>query len=473
LPSVPAASLDAQEMRMTSLGGIGNGGYIPNLLTQSLFNEIDTGGSGSINKSELEQAVTTAGGTAAAADALYAKLDPTNTGSVTEQQFSQNLPTLPFSDQMGAQMIGFQAQGWPGTSGTDGSSQFAQNLFSQIDPNGAGSITKSQLEQAVTAAGGTSAAADALYAKLDPNNTGNVTEQQFAQTLPQMMRHHHHFRGAANSDGGNSVQDALAALFQADGSGATGATSPSQVAQNLFSQIDTSGVGSITKSQLEQAVTAAGGTSAAADALYAQLDPNNTGSVTEQQFAQFLQPPSPIGTTAQDAILALLDPNSQSASNSSASNDNGSTGSSGTAAVNGTTAQAALQALISQLGAGAGANSTGAGASGNTAQDALLALLNDNFGSGPSVLGGLTQDPLLSLAQGGATGSIFNSSGATAQDALLALLQAIPGGSSIGSTGSSSTATGGVDFASAIALYQSQMNQQMLNTMFGTGTTSI
>jgi Ca2+-binding EF-hand superfamily protein len=96
---------------------------------------------------------------------------------------------------MGAQMIGFQAQGWPGTSGTDRSSQFAQNLFSQIDPNGVGSINKSQLEQAVTAAGGTSAAADALYAKLDPNNTGSVTEQQFAQTLHQMTRHHHHFRG--------------------------------------------------------------------------------------------------------------------------------------------------------------------------------------------------------------------------------------------------------------------------------------
>jgi hypothetical protein len=82
---LPGRVANAQEMRMTSLGGIGNGGDIPNLLMQNLFNEIDTSGSGSINKSELEQAVTTAGGTAAAADALYAKLDPTNTGSVTEQ----------------------------------------------------------------------------------------------------------------------------------------------------------------------------------------------------------------------------------------------------------------------------------------------------------------------------------------------------------------------------------------------------
>jgi hypothetical protein len=216
---------------------------------------------------------------------------------------------------------------------------------------------------------------------------------------------------------------------------------PYSMTQSLFNEIDTNGVGSITKSELEQAVTSAGGTSAAADALYAQLDPNNTGSVSEQQFAQFLQPPSPTGTTAQDAILALLDPTS-------------------TSAVGGATAQAALQALISQLGAGNDANNTGAGASENTAQDAVLALLNDNFGSGLGTLGASTQDPLLSLGQGGGTGSIFNSSDLTAQDALLALL-------------ASSTGTGGVDFASAAALYQSQINQQMLDTVFGTGTGSI
>ena len=70
---------------MTSLSGIGNGGYNPYSIQQSLFNEIDTSGSGLITKSALETAVTTAGGTTAAADALYADLDPNNTGSVTEQ----------------------------------------------------------------------------------------------------------------------------------------------------------------------------------------------------------------------------------------------------------------------------------------------------------------------------------------------------------------------------------------------------
>jgi len=453
---------------MTSIGGVGYNN--PYSIQQSLFNEIDTNGSGSITKSSLETAVTTAGGTTAAADALYADLDPNNTGSVTEQQFSQNLPSLPFSDAVGAQLIGFQAQGWPSASGAGPSGQFAQTLFSQIDTSGSGSITKSELEQAVTNAGGTTAAADALYAKLDPNNTGSVTEQQFAQALGQTLSHHHHFGGGANTDSGNSAQDALASLLQADASAGTGAvTTAAQFAQNLFSQIDTSGSGSITKSELEQAVTKAGGSTTAADALYAQLDPNNTGSVTEQQFAQALQPPSPSGTTAQDAVLALLDPSSQSTTGTSSSTGSDSTDTSGTSAVSGTTAQDALMALLNNIGSG---NSTDTGTSGNTAQDALLALFNDGIGSALSTLGGSSQDPLLSLGQGSGNSFSFGSSGSTAQDALTALLQAIPTGSSTAAAGSSSTGNG-TDIATAVALYQSQIDQQMLGTMFGTGSTSI
>jgi len=45
---------------------------------------------------------------------------------------------------------------------------------------------------------------------------------------------------------------------------------------SLFSQIDNRRHRVITKTELEQAVTKAGGTTQAADALYAKLDPNNT-----------------------------------------------------------------------------------------------------------------------------------------------------------------------------------------------------
>ena len=66
---------------MSSVSAAGYGGYNPvAIFQQNLFNKIDGNGDGSISKSELEQAVTSAGGTTQAADALYAKIDPNNTG---------------------------------------------------------------------------------------------------------------------------------------------------------------------------------------------------------------------------------------------------------------------------------------------------------------------------------------------------------------------------------------------------------
>ena len=63
---------------------------------------------------------------------------------------------------------------------------------------------------------------------------------------------------------------------------------PTQKMANLFQQIDTSGTGSISKSQFEQAFSAmnppATFKSAGADAIFAKLDPNGTGSVSKQDF---------------------------------------------------------------------------------------------------------------------------------------------------------------------------------------------
>ena len=407
---------------MSDISGVGSGSqswFINRLqqFQQNLFNKIDTNGDGTITQSELENAVTAAGGTSAAADALYATLDPNNTGGVSEQQFAQNLPQPPFSDPMQAQLIAAQAQQSDG-SGSGGG--LAQSLFAQIDANGDGSITQTELENAVTAAGGTTTAADALYAKLDPNNTGSVSEQQFAQNLHSVMgHHHHHFHASADqdSDSGDtsndaSPQSALAALL----GGTSGSSDPGQVAQDLFSQIDTNGDGSITQTELENAVTAGGGTTAAADALYAQLDPTNSGSVSEATFAQALQPPSASGNTAQDAIAVLLNTIDPSTASQTAS------------VASGNTAQDALWDLVQSAADTTASNNQ---SSGNSAQDALAALLQANPGTWPSGWGGVAPqdangDTLNSMV------SLFDTlgnSGETSRQLLASLFDAINRGS--------------------------------------------
>ena len=51
-------------------------------------------------------------------------------------------------------------------------------------------------------------------------------------------------------------------------------------ADKLFAKIDTDGDGKISKSELETAFTAAGGTAQQADVIFAKLDKDGDGSVT-------------------------------------------------------------------------------------------------------------------------------------------------------------------------------------------------
>jgi len=71
-------------------------------------------------------------------------------------------------------------------------------------------------------------------------------------------------------------------------SGASMRQPPAQRMGNLFNKIDSSGSGTITKAQFEQAFQSMnppqGLKSMGADAIFSQLDPNNTGSVDKQQF---------------------------------------------------------------------------------------------------------------------------------------------------------------------------------------------
>jgi len=63
---------------------------------------------------------------------------------------------------------------------------------------------------------------------------------------------------------------------------------PSQKMSNVFSQIDTSNTGVVTKAQFAQAFNALNPPSSfkamGANAVFSKLDTNNTGSVTQQQF---------------------------------------------------------------------------------------------------------------------------------------------------------------------------------------------
>jgi EF hand domain-containing protein len=66
-----------------------------------------------------------------------------------------------------------------------------QDLFSQIDANGDGQISKSEFENALGAGGTNLAQADDVFSKLDKNGDGNVGFDELSSALKGLGHHHH------------------------------------------------------------------------------------------------------------------------------------------------------------------------------------------------------------------------------------------------------------------------------------------
>ena len=104
----------------------------------ALFDKIDTSGSGTMTKAQFEQAFQTAsppkGFQNMGADAIWAKLDPNGTGSVSKQDFVSDMTTLMSQMRQGHHHHGGGGQGAPAPSATIYlSSSVLNSLGSSID----------------------------------------------------------------------------------------------------------------------------------------------------------------------------------------------------------------------------------------------------------------------------------------------------------------------------------------------------
>ncbi|UGX99074.1 MULTISPECIES: EF-hand domain-containing protein [Bradyrhizobium] len=91
------------------------------------------------------------------------------------------------------------------TSSTSTSRDAAlKDLFSQIDGDGDGKITKSEFENALGAGGTNLAQADDVFSKMDTNSDGSVSLDEMSKALKS--GHHGHAHGASGSgDGSDSA----------------------------------------------------------------------------------------------------------------------------------------------------------------------------------------------------------------------------------------------------------------------------
>src|ERR1700722_20345199 len=147
-------------------------------------------------------------------------LDSTAPSTAPPNPFGSN-GVAQISPQTMSALIAAQSQSASSTTASSSASrdpsQALQDLFSQIDSNGDGELSKSEFENALGAGGTNIAQADDVFSKMDKNGDGSVSLDEMSSALKgsgSKGGHHHHMH-AGGSDGSSGANGAATS---ADGS---------------------------------------------------------------------------------------------------------------------------------------------------------------------------------------------------------------------------------------------------------------
>jgi hypothetical protein len=110
-------------------------------------------------------------------------------------------------------LLDAQSQSSTGSAPTSRSDAL-KDLFSQIDTNGDGQLSKTEFESALGAGGTNIAQADDVFGKLDKDGDGNVSLNELASALKGKGHHHHHTADSSSATDGSS-SDPFAQALQA------------------------------------------------------------------------------------------------------------------------------------------------------------------------------------------------------------------------------------------------------------------
>jgi hypothetical protein len=105
-------------------------------------------------------------------------------------------------------LLAAQSQSTTTTTSTPTSPSSAlQDLFSQLDTNGDGQISKGEFESALGAGGTNVAQADDVFSKLDKNGDHSVSLDELSSALKGKGHHHGHGHAGASSNSATSSAD--------------------------------------------------------------------------------------------------------------------------------------------------------------------------------------------------------------------------------------------------------------------------
>jgi Ca2+-binding EF-hand superfamily protein len=123
-----------------------------------------------------------------------------------------------------------------------------QNLFSLLNTNGDGQVSKSEFENALGAGGTNTAQADSVFSKLDTNGDGSVSLSELSSALKGAGGKSHHHHAHAGGSGGSGDSTAAGGAANSNSSGGPGSDALLQALQGASSTSVTNSDGSTTTS---------------------------------------------------------------------------------------------------------------------------------------------------------------------------------------------------------------------------------
>ena len=211
--------------------------------------------------------------------ALFSKMDANSDGAISKDEFVSSRPKGVSADK-------------------------ASSLYSKIDSSGSNAVTADQLEQGLAANGpgasGGGMSSDMLSVLLQASQQTDSTSAKTSDSSDSKSA------DKILSDLANLLSD-LSSLDSSDS--VSSGKGPS--AKDIFGKIDTNGDGKVTKEEFA-AGRPKGMSEDQANSLFSSIDTKGTGSITEQQFADSM--PKPGGghlhtatTTSSDSASSASD----------------------------------------------------------------------------------------------------------------------------------------------------------------------
>lgn len=181
---------------------------------------------------------------------------------------------------------------------TPTATQVLSVLLSLINPDNARTVTKSDVQQAVTSLGGSASTASAIWSQIAPPGSNNISAAGLKNNtflistinadMPKIQTSFSAYASSSLGIAGNTMTQLLTSndVTQALSTQSSTYLPPTtdQVFSTLWALFDVNGANTINEKDVQQAVLAEGGKPSQANALWAQLDPSGNGSISATAF---------------------------------------------------------------------------------------------------------------------------------------------------------------------------------------------